>query len=145
MKNKGARDGSGKGIRWPELISGNLVKRYKRFLADVMLLSGETVTAHCPNPGTMKECSEPGRRVYLSYHDNPRRKLKYTWEMIEMPTSLVGVNTNVPNRLVRKSIEEGMVEELAGYEKVRSEVKVGDSSRLDLLLTDREKGQCFIE
>ncbi len=145
MKNKGAKDGSGKGIRWPELISGNLVKRYKRFLADVMLLSGETVTAHCPNPGTMKECSEPGRRVYLSYHDNPRRKLKYTWEMIEMPSSLVGVNTNVPNRLVRKSIEEGMVEELAGYEKVRSEVKVGDSSRLDLLLTDREKGQCFIE
>jgi len=86
-----------------------LVKRYNRFLADVKLKNGNLVTAHCANSGSMKECSEPGRPVYLSFHDNPKRKLKYTWEMIQMPTSLVGVNTLVPNRLVKKSIEDGRV------------------------------------
>lgn len=134
-----------KGLSWPELIHGTLVKRYKRFLADVKLDSGELVTAHCANSGTMKECSEPGRPVYLSFHDNPKRKLKYTWEMIKMPTSLVGVNTLVPNRLVKKSIEDGLVEQLKSYENIKAEVKVSDRSRLDLLLTNREKDKCFVE
>ena len=133
------------GILWPELTPGTLVKRYKRFLADVKLDSGELVTAHCANSGTMKECSEPGRPVYLSFHDNPKRKLKYTWEMIKMPTSLVGVNTMVPNKLVKKSIEDGLVEQLRGYENIKSEVKVSAKSRLDLLLTNGEKDKCFVE
>jgi len=97
---------SSHGLRWPELVCGTLIKRYHRFLADVTLTGGQMVTAHCPNSGTMKACSQPGRPVYLSVHDNPKRKLKYTWEMINMPTSLVGVNTLVPNRLVKKSIED---------------------------------------
>jgi len=134
-----------KGLFWPELTPGTLVKRYKRFLADVRLNNGDLVTAHCANSGTMKECSEPGRPVYLSFHDNPKRKLKYTWEMIKMPTSLVGVNTMVPNRLVKKSIEEGLVEQLKGYENVKAEVKVSDRSRLDLLLTKGEEEKCFVE
>ena len=133
------------GLWWPELIHGTLVKRYNRFLADVKLLSGEKVTAHCPNSGTMKECSQPGRPVYLSFHDNPKRKLKYTWEMIKMPTSLVGVNTMIPNRLVKKSIQEGRVEQLNDYENIKSEIKVSDGSRLDLLLTKGENEKCFVE
>lgn len=79
-------------LKWPELIPGTLLQRYKRFIADVKLADGEVVTAHCPNSGTMATCRTPGRPVYLSYHDNPKRKLKYTWELIEMPTSLVGIN-----------------------------------------------------
>ena len=133
------------GLLWPELIHGTLVKRYNRFLADVKIANDEIVTAHCPNSGTMKECSQPGRPVYLSFHDNPKRKLKYTWEMIKMPTSLVGVNTMVPNRLVKKSIQEGRVKELKDFENIKSEVKVPGGSRLDLLLTTGENEKCFIE
>ena len=133
------------GLFWPKLTPGTLVKRYNRFLADVKLKSGELVTAHCANSGTMKECSEPGRPVYLSFHDNPKRKLKYTWEMIMMPASLVGVNTLVPNRLVKKSIEDGLVEQLKGYEDVKAEVKVSSSSRLDLMLTKGDRDKCFVE
>ncbi len=93
-------------------MPGTLIKRYKRFLADVKLKDGTVVTAHCPNTGRMTGCSEPGRSVYLSTHDNPKRKLKYTWELIKMPTSLVGVNTLVPNRLVFESVKAGVVPEL---------------------------------
>lgn len=133
------------GIDWPKLIPGTLVKRYKRFLADVKLENGELVTAHCPNSGGMKTCSEPGRPVYLSFHDNPNRKLRYTWEIIDMPDSLVGVNTMIPNRLVKKSIEDGLVDELKGYERVIPEVKVGNESRLDLLLEKTVGKKCFVE
>jgi sugar fermentation stimulation protein A len=133
------------GLVWPELIPGRLIKRYKRFLADVELEDGAVVTAHCPNSGRMTACSEPGRPVYLSWHDNPRRKLKYTWEIIQMPDSLVGVNTLVPNRLVKTSIENGLVVELAGYEKIRPEVQTSKGSRLDLLLTDSHGVKCFVE
>lgn len=143
IKNKHRTNAQG--LSWPELIPGTLIKRYKRFLADVRLSNGDLVTAHCANSGTMKECSEPGRPVYLSFHDNPKRKLKYTWEMIKMPTSLVGVNTLVPNRLVKKSIEDGLVEQLKGYENVKAEVKVSDKSRLDLMLTKGDKEKCFVE
>ena len=134
-----------KGLAWPKLISGTLVKRYKRFLADVKLNNNRVVTAHCANSGSMKECSEPGRTVFLSSHDNPKRKLKYTWEIIEMPSSLVGVNTNVPNRLVYKSIEDGLIEELEGYDQIKPEVKVGNHSRLDFCLTKRGNNKCFVE
>jgi len=131
-------------LSWPKLIPGILIRRYKRFLADVKLESGETVTAHCPNPGSMTACCEPGNPVYLSYHDNPKRKLKYSWELIRMPGSLVGVNTLVPNRLLFKSLEAGIVKELEGYDKIFREVKVGNGSRLDILLTKGNE-KCFVE
>ncbi|MDX1707698.1 MAG: DNA/RNA nuclease SfsA [Desulfobacterales bacterium] len=134
-----------KGLTWPKLIPATLLKRYKRFLADVKLVNGETVTAHCPNTGSMAGCSEPGRKVYLSVHDNPRRKYKYTWELIDMQTSLVGINTLVPNRLVGRSIEQKLIPELAQYKKVKREVKIGAHSRLDLLLTDGSGEYCYIE
>ena len=133
------------GLKWPELISGILVKRYKRFLADVEIKGGKIVTAHCPNTGSMKGCCEPGSPVYLSFHDNPRRKLKYTWELIEMPTSLVGVNTLVPNRLVFESVKADMVPELSGYEKVDREVKVSAHSRIDMALDAADRRRCFVE
>jgi len=133
------------GIDWPKLIPGTLVKRYKRFLADVKLEDGELVTAHCPNSGSMTACSEPGRPVYLSFHDNPKRKLKYTWEIIDMPDSLVGVNTMIPNRLVKKSMEDGLVEEVKGYDRISPEVNVGKGSRLDFLLETESGEKCFME
>jgi len=134
-----------RGLTWPELIPGILLKRYKRFLADVKLESGEIVTAHCPNTGSMKGCSEPGRTIYLSSHKNPKRKYKYTWELIAMPTSLVGVNTLVPNRLVFKSIYEKLIPELSEYDHIEREVKVGEHSRIDLMLNDGDTKRCYIE
>jgi len=134
-----------KGLSWPELISGILLKRYKRFLADVKLDDGKIITAHCPNTGSMKGCSEPGRRVYLSLHDNPKRKFKYTWELIDMPTSLVGVNTLVPNRLVFASVKAGAVPELNGYKTVEREVKISDHSRIDLVLNSADREPCYVE
>lgn len=132
-------------IYWPQLFSGRLLRRYKRFLADVTLDSGETVTAHCPNSGSMKGCSEAGRPVYLSFHDNPKRKFAYTWELIDMPASLVGVNTLVPNRLVAAAIRAGLVPALSGYAEVRPEVRAGARSRLDLLLTNTAGARCYVE
>jgi sugar fermentation stimulation protein A len=132
-------------IQWPALIPGTLIRRYKRFLADVRLDDGTTVTAHCPNSGSMKSCCEPDRTVYLSVHDHPRRKLKYTWELIDMPTSLVGVNTQVPNRLTAHAIAAGEVDALRGYETVRREVKAGKNSRIDILLASPDRRPCFVE
>jgi len=134
-----------KDLVWPELIPGTLLKRYQRFKADVKLSDGKTVTAHCPNSGSMQECCEPGRPVYLSFHDNPKRKLKYTWELIEMPTSIVGVNTLVPNRLVAESIGAGMVSDLIGYDNISREVKTSDHTRLDILLSSENGDRCYVE
>jgi len=131
------------GLMLPDLIPGRLIKRYKRFLADVKLNAGDVVTAHCPNTGTMKACSEPGRKVYLSVHDNPKRKYKYTWEIIEMPASLVGVNTLIPNKLVYHSIKAGCLETFAEYDDVLSEVKVGEKHRLDLMLSKNSPNPCY--
>ena len=134
-----------KGLVWPELIPGILVKRYKRFIADVKLTDGKVVTAHCPNSGSMRECCEPGRPVHLSFHDHPKRKLKYTWELIEMPTSIVGINTLIPNRLVAESIEAGLMSDLNGYDNITREVKTSDNTRLDILLSNEDGNRCYVE
>ena len=131
-------------IEWPKLIKGILIKRYKRFKADVKLANGHVVTALCPNTGSMKSCSEPGRTVYLSRHNRPDRKLKYTWELIKMPSSLVGVNTGIPNKLVKKTIKNKLINELSDFEEIRSEVKYGENSRIDILLENKNK-KTFIE
>lgn len=133
-------------MKLPEpLVPGRLIRRYKRFLADVTLPDGETVTAHCPNSGSMRACSEPGRPVYISASDNPRRKLRYTWELIDMPTSLVGVNTQVPNRLVQGAIDAGRIDELRGYGTVKREVQTAPGTRLDLMLTATGRRVCYVE
>jgi sugar fermentation stimulation protein A len=132
-------------IVWPELTRGILIKRYKRFLADVRLTDDRVVTAHCPNSGAMTTCCESGQDVYLSYHDNPRRKLKYTWEMIQMETALVGVNTQVPNRLVSEAISAGIIDELSGYDQIRREIRINPKTRLDVFLNGGRKRDCYVE
>jgi len=134
-----------KGLRWPPLVRGRLVRRYRRFLADVRLSDGREVTAHCPNTGSMEGCCEPGRDVYLSVHDRPERKLKYTWELIHMPNSLVGINTSVPNRLVFESLWHRAIHGFKGYDQVQSEVNIGNSSRIDIVLRKGRTKRCFVE
>lgn len=114
-------------------------------MVDVVLETGEPVTAHCPNSGSMQGCCEPGRPVYLSCQNNPKRKLKYTWELIEMPSSLVGVNTLIPNRLVATSIANGALAEFKYYDSLRREVNTPHGSRIDLLLTKNDNDRCFVE
>ncbi|MFZ5572293.1 MAG: DNA/RNA nuclease SfsA [Thermodesulfobacteriota bacterium] len=133
------------GIEWPELVPGVLIRRYKRFLADILLEDGATATAHCPNSGAMASCCEPGRPVYLSVHNQPHRRLKYTWELIHMPGAMVGVNALVPNRLVQRSIAARRIRELDGYRDMVREVVVSPHTRLDLRLTDPDRPPCYVE
>ena len=127
------------------LIEGRLVKRYKRFLADVELDDGTVVTAHCANSGSMLSVQEAGAQVWLSPAHNPNHKLKFTWELIRVGDTLVGINTALPNKLVADAISEGRVPELTGYEILRHEVKYGKNSRIDLLLSDDAKPTCYVE
>jgi sugar fermentation stimulation protein A len=133
------------GYLLPPMIRGRLIKRYKRFLADVVLDTGETVTVHCPNSGSMKGCAIKGAPVWLSTSDNPKRKYKHTWELIQVPTSIIGINTMVPNRLVKLSIENNLIPDLSGYETIRPEVKTSQGTRLDLLLTAEDRKECYVE
>jgi sugar fermentation stimulation protein A len=121
-----------------QLIPGNLIRRYKRFLADVRLKKGTVITAHCPNSGSMLSCDIPGSEVLLSYHQNPKRKYALTWEMIKINSIWVGINTNVPNRLVYESIIEEKISELTGFSEIFREQKVGQKSRLDLMLRSKK-------
>lgn len=131
------------------LLRGRLVKRYKRFLADVLLDSGEAVTATCPNTGSMMGLATPGAVVWLSESASPTRKYPHTWEMVEADLGqgpvLVGINTNHPNRLVSEAIAAGQITEVAGYASLRREVKYGISSRIDILLEDPAKGLAYVE
>ena len=132
-------------IALPPLVEGRLLKRYKRFLADVRLMDARVVTAHCNNTGSMKGCAEPGSRVWLSVSDNPKRKYAHSWELVESQGCLVGINTILPNRLVSLSIEEGLVPNLKGYDAVRREVSVKKGSRLDMALFKAGYPVCNVE
>ncbi|MBF9233405.1 DNA/RNA nuclease SfsA [Microvirga alba] len=138
-------------MRFPEpLLEGRLIERYKRFLADVVLSSGERVTAHCANPGAMLGLKEPGSRVLLSRATNPKRKLQYNWEFVEVaagggPHQLVGINTSRPNLLVAEALREGRLASFAGYDRIRPEVKYGRNSRIDFLLEKDGEPPCYLE
>lgn len=136
-------------LAYPVLVAGTLIKRYKRFLADVRLDDGREVVAHCPNTGSMKAVNVPGCRVWLSPSDNPKRKLAWTWEFIELPqadgqVALASVHTGRANRIVEAALEAGELAPLAGYATLRREVKVADA-RLDFMLDDLERGRAYIE
>ncbi len=127
------------------LVRGSLIKRYKRFLADVQLESGEIVTAHVANSGAMTGTSDPGLEVWLSPAAGPGRKLAWSWELCRVDGYLVGVNTAHPNRIVAEAITGGEIPELAGYHGLQREVKYGINSRIDILLTDPNSPPCYVE
>lgn len=136
---------------YPPLLSGTLIKRYKRFLADIELESGEMITAHCANTGPMIGVCAPNSKVYVSKSDNPKRKLPYTWELIEVndikPT-WVGINTALPNKIIKIALQQHIIPELSeNYTQIRSEVPYGkdNKSRIDFLLTQDEKKPIYLE
>lgn len=127
------------------LISGVLLRRYKRFLADIRLADGQEITAHTANSGSMKGLIKAGNPVFLSYHDNPSRKLKYSWELVKAGRVWVGINTHLPNQLVHEAITAGVISELQDYSEIRREVKYGKNSRIDLLLENGGRRSCYVE
>lgn len=137
-------------MRFPHtLIRGRLIRRYKRFLAEAELGDGEIITASCPNTGSMRGLSAPGSYIWLSTSDNPKRKYRHTWELVENDLGpgpvLVGINSGHPNRLVENAIAASKLEALRGYESMKREQAYGKASRIDLLLEDPIKGRAYVE
>lgn len=130
-----------------KLIPGVLIKRYKRFLADVQLDNGEIVTAHCANSGSMMGLKDPGNRVWLSPATNPKAKLDYKWQLVKVEDTLVGINTALPNGIVEEAIADGAISELDNYRNLRREMKYGENSRIDIFLSDSREGEadCYVE
>ena len=130
-----------------KLQTGVLIRRYKRFLADVRLLRGEEITIHCPNTGSMKNCKEPGSKIWFTTSNNKARKYPHTWQLIEIKNgALVGVNTGLSNRLVLVAMQRKIVNKFDGYSRVRTEVPYGrENSRIDILLEDEKQGSCYVE
>ena len=126
------------------LLPGILVRRYKRFLADVQLDKDKTITVHCPNSGSMLGCSKPGSPVMLSRSENPKRKYPHTLEMVQADRVWVGVNTALTNRLVREALEKGVINEFGKLDAITQEIKTSDNTRLDFLLEHKDK-KIFME
>lgn len=131
----------------PALQQGRLVKRYKRFLADIKLADGSEMTIHCPNTGSMRNCLFPGEAVWFSTSANPKRKYAYTWELMGTPNGgFIGIHSGSANALAEEAIHSGIIKELTGYDTLSREVKYGDeNSRIDILLQGAQKPDCYIE
>ncbi|MGK2872072.1 MAG: DNA/RNA nuclease SfsA [Alphaproteobacteria bacterium] len=127
------------------LLRATLIRRYKRFLADVEMPDGEMLTVHCANPGAMLGLNMPGMEVWLSDSNNPKRKLRYSWELARVGDAMVGINTAHPNRIAEEAILAKKIPGLAGYAGLRREVNYGRNSRIDLLLEDAGRGLCYVE
>ncbi|HKK35147.1 MAG TPA: DNA/RNA nuclease SfsA [Paracoccaceae bacterium] len=128
------------------LVRGTLLRRYKRFLADVKLEDGREATAHCANPGAMLGVADPGATVWLEPNDDPKRKLKLSWKLTELAGGhLAGIDTSVPNAVVGEALRGGGVPGLEGYAEVRAEVRYGERSRVDFLLTHPGRPPAYVE
>lgn len=127
------------------LIFGTLVKRYKRFFADIVLDDGTEITAHCPNPGAMLGVLDPGNRVALTRSDNPLRKLAYTWQYVQAEGTWIGVNTHLTNEIVAAALAKKMIPEFVDYSIIQREVKYGTNSRIDFLLSRDGAQPCYLE
>ncbi|QDF29306.1 DNA/RNA nuclease SfsA [Halarcobacter anaerophilus] len=131
-------------MNFDKLYKGRLIKRYKRFLADIILENGEEITAHVPNSGAMTSCIEPNCEVWVTFHDNPKRKLKYTLELTKMNENLICTNTTVANKIAIEAIKNGTIKELQNYTSLKPEQKYGKNSRIDILLENENK-KCYVE
>ena len=127
------------------LVHGRLVSRYKRFFADLVLDDGREITAHCPNPGAMLGVKDPGQGAWVSWSDDPKRKLAYTLQLVEQGNVLVGINTLLPNKLVAEALAQDLIPELTGYATIKPEVKYAEASRVDFLLTHPDRPPCWLE
>ncbi|SDX30101.1 sugar fermentation stimulation protein A [Ruegeria halocynthiae] len=128
------------------LVPARLIRRYKRFLADCRLEDGQEVTAHCANPGSMMGLAEPGEKIWLEPNDDPKKKLKYGWRLVDHENGhFTGVDTSVPNRALRTALKAREFPELAAYETIRPEVKYGENSRIDFLLTQPGLPDAYVE
>ncbi len=134
-------------MRFPTpLVPGRLIRRYKRFLADVTLDDGRDVTAHCANPGSMMGLAEPGCKVWLEPNDDPKKKLKFGWRLVDHENGhFTGVDTSVPNRALKQAFLNQAIPELAAYESIRPEVKYGEGSRIDFLMSGKGLPDAYVE
>jgi sugar fermentation stimulation protein A len=134
-------------MRFPTpLVPARLIRRYKRFLADCTLEDGGEVTAHCANPGSMLGLAEPGTRIWLEPNDDPKKKLKFGWRLVDHENGhFTGVDTSLPNRALRTALAAGQITELAGYDRQRAEVKYGENSRIDFLLSADGLPDAYVE
>ncbi len=129
----------------PPLIEGTLLRRYKRFLADVALNDGSELTVHCPNPGAMTGLNEPGNKVWISDSQNPKRKLRHTLELMKVGATMVGINTNRANGLAREAIDSNMIPGVCTQDKVLPEQKYGENSRIDFLIERKSAPLLYLE
>ena len=131
----------------PPLVKGTLLKRYKRFLADVELDNGQVVTAHCANTGAMTGCAEPGFTVWLRFHNDPKRKLPCSWVLAQNQRGdFIGIDTHMANKLVEEALRKGKIEPLSDYSEIKREVKYGSqNSRVDFLLSNNDDKPCYVE
>ncbi|MDX0657870.1 DNA/RNA nuclease SfsA [Sinorhizobium medicae] len=127
------------------LVPATLVQRYKRFLFDAILTDGTAITGSCPNTGSMRGLTTPGSRIWLSEHDSTTRKYRHMLEIVEADGTLVGINTGLPNRIAEEAISAGQVSNLDSYDTLRREQRYGRNSRIDILLSDAEKGLAYVE
>jgi sugar fermentation stimulation protein A len=128
------------------LVRATLLRRYKRFLADIVLEDGREVTAHCPNPGSMMGLAEPGAVVWVEPNDDPRKKLGFGWRLVELEGGhMAGIDAGLPNRIVGEALAERGIPSLAGYGKIRPEQRYGQNSRIDFLLSELGRPDAYVE